>query len=239
MAPTFNWPEPVKRGEAVTFVAADQSNSECTIVDYAWDFDGDGTAEQRGQRVNYTFESDGRHTVELTVENSRGIEKTVSRELVVVFDPDGGGVTSVFERARGLDPRDADIDEDLFTDGIDPAPTSLLFPTGLLQGTRRRAVRRRPANYRGVTHRSTHRATWSISTTVYLSLSGGNDQCSARLVPAWPRRAIALEVPRVIWRPRRQVIELCPFEPTVAVGGQLPPGTVMSPQFETRVWLLT
>lgn len=134
LAPTFDWSEPVKRGEEVTFVAADQSNSECTIVDYAWDFDGDGAAEQGGQRVNYTFESDGRHTVELTVENSRGIEKTISRELVVVFDPDGDGVTSAFERARGLDPRDADTDDDLFTDGVDPAPKSLLVPTGLLHG---------------------------------------------------------------------------------------------------------
>jgi len=33
-----------------------------------------------------------------------------------------------------LDPHDADTDDDLFTDGIDPAPTSLLFPTGLFQG---------------------------------------------------------------------------------------------------------
>ena len=33
LAPVFDCSELIKRGEAVTFVAADQSNSECTIVD--------------------------------------------------------------------------------------------------------------------------------------------------------------------------------------------------------------
>lgn len=38
---------------------------------------------------------------------------------------------------------------------------------------------------------------------------------------------------------RLQVVELCPFEPIVAVGSQLPLGTVMSPQFEISVWFST
>ncbi|WP_254829314.1 PKD domain-containing protein [Haloglomus salinum] len=130
----FDWRGDLRRNTSVTFVAGDRSDSDCPVVSYDWDFDADGTAEREGRTVTYRFQSDGYHTVTLTVADSRGREASVEREVLVVFDPDGDGVTSAIERARGSDPRDPDTDDDLFHDGIDPAPTSLLVPTGLIQG---------------------------------------------------------------------------------------------------------
>lgn len=130
----FNWRGDLRRNATVTFVAGGRSDSDCPVVSYDWDFDADGTAEREGRTATYRFQSDGYHTIALTVADSRGREASVEREVLIVFDPDGDGVTSAIERARGTDPHDPDTDDDLFHDGIDPAPTSLLVPTGLIQG---------------------------------------------------------------------------------------------------------
>lgn len=130
--PSFDWASPVDRGETVAFEAADRSDSECEIVAFNWDFDGDGAYETQGRQASYTFRADGYHTVALTVVDSRGRNATVVEEVLVVFDPDGDGVTSAVERKQGTDPRDPDTDGDLFSDGTDPLPTSFLFPTGAI-----------------------------------------------------------------------------------------------------------
>jgi hypothetical protein len=124
----------LRRNTSVTFVAGDQSDSDCPVDSYNWDFDADGESEREGRTVTYRFESDGYHSVELTLVDSRGREARLEREILIMHDPDGDGVTSAIELARGSDPRDPDTDDDLFHDGIDPAPASFLIPTGLIQG---------------------------------------------------------------------------------------------------------
>lgn len=131
--PSFRWSSPVSRGETVTFEAVDRSNSECEIVSFNWNFDGDSEYEEAGQQVSYTYDTDGYYTVELTLVDSRGRTETTTQEILVMYDPDDDGVTSAVERKRGMDPNDPDTDDDLFNDGIDPMPTSFFVPTGLIQ----------------------------------------------------------------------------------------------------------
>ena len=133
LSPSFRWSSPISRGEMVTFEAVDRSNSECDIVAFNWDFDGDSEYEETGQQVSYTYDTDGYYTVELTLVDSRGRTKTTTQEILVMYDPDGDGVTSAVERRRGMDPNDPDTDGDLFNDEIDPMPTSFFVPTGLIQ----------------------------------------------------------------------------------------------------------
>ncbi|MFB6102735.1 MAG: PKD domain-containing protein [Haloplanus sp.] len=132
LEPTFGWsPSSPRRGEPVSFVAQRKSESGCPIETWHWDFDGDGTTEATGRTVSHTFERDGYHTVELEVVDSQGRAASVTHELLVVFDPDGDGVTNAIERDRGTNPNDIDTDGDLFSDGTDPFPASFLVPTGV------------------------------------------------------------------------------------------------------------
>lgn len=131
--PQIEWrTDTIYRDEQTTFIASDESDSECTIREYKWDLDGDGSYERQGRELKYSFDEDGYHTIELSVVNSRGSREDVSEEILVVFDPDGDGVTSSIERQRGLNPRDFDSDDDLFGDGVDPLPSALWFPTGAI-----------------------------------------------------------------------------------------------------------
>jgi len=135
LEPTFEWsPAEPRRSEPVTLTATRRSDDGCAIESWRWDLDGDGSAERRGRTITHTFDRDGTHTVELTVVDERNETASVARDLLVVFDPDGDGVTSAVERERGTDPTDPDTDGDLFDDGIDPLPGSVLVPTGLLHG---------------------------------------------------------------------------------------------------------
>jgi PKD repeat protein len=131
--PTFEWsPSSPRLGQSVSFTASTNPNNKCVIENWRWDIDGDGTVEATGKTISHTFDRDGYHTIELTIVDSRGKTESVLEDLLVVFDPDGDGITNAIERDRGTDPNDIDTDDDLFADGRDPAPTSFLFPTGLV-----------------------------------------------------------------------------------------------------------
>lgn len=126
-------PQPPQPGDDVEFTAA--TDGSCDVEVYQWDFDGDGEPERKGRTVTHAFREDGIRDVTLTVVNSRGVEATISREVLVLLDPDGDGITSAREEQMGTDPEAADTDGDLFGDGHDPMPTTPLAPTGLLQAT--------------------------------------------------------------------------------------------------------
>jgi len=129
--PSFDWTSPVDRGETVTLEAADRSGSECDIVAFSWDFDGDGEYERTGRQVSYNFGTDGYHTVGLTVVDSRGRNTTATAGIRVVSDPDGDGGTSAVERKWGMDPNNHDMDNSLFDDGTGPMHMSFLVPSGV------------------------------------------------------------------------------------------------------------
>lgn len=126
-------PRPVKLNRTATFSANATGNEGCAIVAYRWDFDGDGDPEARGKEVTTAFDRDGRREVRLTVETSANVSRSSTKEILVMHDPDGDGITTARERELGTDPYDPDTDDDLFPDGSDPLPTSPLVPTGALQ----------------------------------------------------------------------------------------------------------
>jgi len=54
----------------VSFDASDSKDPDNDMVDYQWDFNGDGTPDQSGQKVDYTFETAGDFKATLTVKDS-------------------------------------------------------------------------------------------------------------------------------------------------------------------------
>ncbi|MCX6094116.1 MAG: PKD domain-containing protein [Candidatus Bipolaricaulota bacterium] len=70
-------------GDAITFDASDSFDFDGTIVDYSWDFNGDGAADATGVSVVHTFEAAGRRSVTLTVTDDAGNvdKKTVALDV--------------------------------------------------------------------------------------------------------------------------------------------------------------
>jgi len=56
----------------VEFDAVRSKDKENDIVSYAWDFDNDGTVDETGKKVSYTFRESGTYVVSLVVEDSAG-----------------------------------------------------------------------------------------------------------------------------------------------------------------------
>lgn len=73
-------------GNAPLTVAFDASKSTSVsnnIVDYSWDFNGDGTADASGPTQSYTFEKDGTYTAKLTITDADDNEGTATLNVVV------------------------------------------------------------------------------------------------------------------------------------------------------------
>ncbi len=86
---------------AVSFDALPSVDADNDIVDYKWDFNGDGQVDQEGKKVDYTFEEAKDYQVTLTVtdsENQSGtsaITVTVATpgvQAVIKADPEEGTV---------------------------------------------------------------------------------------------------------------------------------------------------
>ncbi len=75
---TFSPAEPIV-GETVTFDASASTDSDGTIVSYAWDF-GDG-ASGSGVVVEHVYTAVGKYTVALTVTDNDGIPDTASKSI--------------------------------------------------------------------------------------------------------------------------------------------------------------
>jgi PKD repeat protein len=93
-------PSAPEAGGTVTFDAS-ASSDDGAIVDYEWDFDGDGTVEETttSPTVTHAFASDGSYDVELTVVDGDGATGS-STQTVDVSAPQTGGVT-VSQAAQG------------------------------------------------------------------------------------------------------------------------------------------
>jgi PKD repeat protein len=101
-------------GDSVTFDAAGSSESDGTIQTYAWDLDGDGSYEQTGQTVAYTFSTSGDHTVTLRVTDDDGATATTSQTVTVA-----GGGSSVHPNLQRFDTNgQAGIQADEIVDAI-------------------------------------------------------------------------------------------------------------------------
>lgn len=90
------------------FDGSGSSDSDGTIVDYAWDF-GDGNSGS-GELVSHTYGADGTYTVTLTVTDDEGATDSTSQSVTVSAD-DGGSdapisLTATGYKVRGLQKAD-------------------------------------------------------------------------------------------------------------------------------------
>ncbi|MDZ7688029.1 MAG: PKD domain-containing protein [Halobacteriales archaeon] len=82
--------------EAITFDASASSDSDGSVVSYAWDFDGDGTTDimRTAPLVTHTYDATGTYAVTLTVIDDDGAtDSTVT--TVEVRDPSTSPVEGV------------------------------------------------------------------------------------------------------------------------------------------------
>lgn len=75
----------------VNFNATSSTDPDDDIIDYKWDFDGDGTFDAAGETASYTYNTVGNYNVSLTVVDSAGFE--------------GKAVLLVKALSKGLEPR--------------------------------------------------------------------------------------------------------------------------------------
>jgi outer membrane protein assembly factor BamB len=69
-------------GTTVTFDASNSSD-ESEIVNYEWDFTGDGTTDATGRQVTHTYDEEGTYTITLTVTDSDGATATTTQTVTV------------------------------------------------------------------------------------------------------------------------------------------------------------
>lgn len=74
----------------VAFSASESTDADDNIVDYEWDFDGDGNADDTGETTTYTYEEVGTYTAELKVIDADGNEDTAT----VVISAEAQGLTA-------------------------------------------------------------------------------------------------------------------------------------------------
>ncbi len=80
----------------VTFDASGTTDSDNNIVDYEWDFNGDGEVQEYGETTAYTFLNDGTYTTKLTVIDANGNVGTESIAIKVLPK----GIEAVIEADR-------------------------------------------------------------------------------------------------------------------------------------------
>jgi len=132
LSASFTIANPRPNRSEETQLTVDSVESQCNIVSYSWDINGDGNFEQSGKKITVSYPNDGHHEITLRVEDSGGVTQEMTQELLVFHDPDGDGITTAYERDAGTDPYDYDTDNNLFNDRIDPMPKSAMVPTGLI-----------------------------------------------------------------------------------------------------------
>lgn len=149
LEPSFTQdPAKPNRSEPLTLTAG-TGDVQCAIESYEWDVDDDGTFDETGRTVTVSYATDGRRDVTLRVTDASGTTEEVTQEVLVFHDPDGDGITTARERRQGTDPRNWDTDGDLFGDRIDPAPTTLFVPTGIVHVALAAALYLGAVPYRG------------------------------------------------------------------------------------------
>ncbi|MFQ3293282.1 MAG: PKD repeat protein [Natrialbaceae archaeon] len=84
-------PESAGVGEAVTFDASGSSDPDGDIVEYRWDFDGDGTIDETttDPTTTRTFQNEITNVASVTVVDDEGATDTAERDYVVEPDEEG------------------------------------------------------------------------------------------------------------------------------------------------------
>jgi|AntAceMinimDraft_9_1070365.scaffolds.fasta_scaffold40884_1 PKD repeat protein len=67
----------------VSFNASSSSDSDGSIISYAWDFKDGNTGN--GQTINHTFSSTGSYSVKLTVTDDKGATDSVTKTITVTY----------------------------------------------------------------------------------------------------------------------------------------------------------
>ena len=72
-----------RTGESINFSAHSSYDPDGSIVNYYWDFDGNGRTDASGRRVSHTYYSSGQYNVRLTVEDNDGAVSSSTRTISV------------------------------------------------------------------------------------------------------------------------------------------------------------
>lgn len=114
-SPHFDWePYGAGLGEQVTFDASRSEDSEGAVIEYRWDFDGDGIFEQITSQptIQTSFEEAGAHEVTLQVLDEERAAKELRREVDVDGDAYAPRVTV------SVDPTEPEVGQRITIDGI-------------------------------------------------------------------------------------------------------------------------
>ena len=76
----------------VSFNGSNSSDSDGSIISYAWDFKDGETGN--GETISHTFSSTGGYNVELTVTDDKGATDSTTKEIVVISGTIVGGIIS-------------------------------------------------------------------------------------------------------------------------------------------------
>jgi hypothetical protein len=80
-------PEWVLVRGGVRFSASASSDPDGSITEYAWDFDGDGTVDARGENASYAFQDAGNRTIQLRVTDDDGATILTTQTVRVRTSP--------------------------------------------------------------------------------------------------------------------------------------------------------
>ncbi len=86
----------------VAFSGTDSLDTDNDIVEYEWDFDGDGQSDATGDKAEYTFEAAGTYQVKLVVTDAQG--QSGSTNLSVVVEEPGVKAVISAEPSEGTAP---------------------------------------------------------------------------------------------------------------------------------------
>jgi len=106
-------------GTTVTFDASGATDPDGTIDSYEWDLTGDGTTDDRGKTISYTYSSSGDYNVSLTITDDDGATDTITTTVTVAatetntppqpsftFSPENPevGTSVTFDGSDSIDP---------------------------------------------------------------------------------------------------------------------------------------
>lgn len=91
---SFRPPDPEPE-ESIALSAASSFDMNDDIVSYDWDFDADGTTDATGSAVNTSYASAGTHDITLTVTDSAGYTRSITKSVTVAFEGNSGSAYSI------------------------------------------------------------------------------------------------------------------------------------------------